>query len=96
MTNVVLPLSDGGRVELVDMLDAPKTSSDDDIQRNIFRFDAKGDMIWQVGTYNPFPVSTFTNIRLDEEGRLLGYNFDGGEYSIDLDSGVATPKLLMK
>ena len=95
-SNVSLPLNDGGRVELIGMLDTSKTLSEDDIQRNVFRFDAKGNMIWQVGTYNAFPVSTFTNVYLDKENNLFGYNFDGCEYAIDIDTGAVTASQLLK
>ncbi len=96
IANVRLPLNDGGKVELIDMLDAPKTSSEDDIQRNVFRFDAEGNVVWQIRAYNPFPNSTFTNIYFDKENKLLGYNFDGVEYAIDLDTGTVTSSQLLK
>jgi len=94
--NLKIELDDGGRIDLISMLGKSKEVSKDEFHRNVFRFDAAGNVIWQVGTYNPFPNSTFTNIYFDKEKGLFGYNFDGVEYAIDLDSGVVGSKLLMK
>lgn len=83
-----LPLSDGSSVVLIDMMGAPKTSSSDEINRNIFCVDEKGRVRWQVETVaEPTERFPYTNIYFDEKERLLAYCWDGGEYEIDVHSG---------
>lgn len=66
-------------------------------QRNVFRLNDRGEVVWQVGNYRPMPgKSTFTNIYFDEHGKLLGYNFDGGEYEIDAGTGAVGRSHLLK
>lgn len=65
-------------------------------QRNVACIDATGRERWRVGDYRPSDVSTFTNIYFDSEGELRGYNFDGGEYRIDVNTGTCTPLRLLK
>ena len=93
---VSLQTKDGDKVILVNMMDAPKSIHIDDVSRNVFRLDLSGDVVWQIGNYNPFPNSTFTNIYYDNSGQLKGYNFDGGEYLIDLDTGRVKSGQLIK
>lgn len=90
-----LTLDDGGSVVLVDMLDTDKASVER-IHRNVYRIDETGKVAWQVGDYAPMSNSTFTNIYFDELGVLIGYNFDGIEYLINMDTGELRPKRLVK
>ena len=89
-----IDLPGNGKIVLVDwerLRDEPSQ------QRNVFRLDERGEIVWQVGDYKPMPGrSTFTNIYFDEHGNLLGYNFDGGEYEIDVETGAVGPSRLMK
>lgn len=83
-----LSLSDGGSVVLVDMMGVPKTTPHDEVNRNIFCVDEKGNVRWQVETVaEPAERVPYTNIYFDEKGGLFAYCWDGGEYAIDVDNG---------
>ena len=88
-----LKLEDGTRIILVDFLDCEGPL--DDIHRNVFRVDSNTKIVWQIGEYNPFPNSTFTNIYF-QDNKLFGYNFDGGEYEIDSQTGKINSSELIK
>lgn len=93
---ISLEIEGGDRIILLDMLSAPKSSSKEDVQRNIYRIDENGKIIWQLLPYDAFEISTFTNVYFSEKFELLGYNFDGGEYEIDINTGKVRPKQLLK
>lgn len=87
-----LPLGDGGRIVLADSDSLPKETR----QRNVFRVDSRWQTTWQVTDYDPMPISRFTNVYFTADGSLRGYNFDGGEYNIDLETGKCTPGRFLK
>lgn len=62
----------------------------------MYRVDDKGAVLWRVGDYKAFPYSTFTNVYIDKDGKLRGYNFDGVEYEIDLQTGEVRSSQLLK
>lgn len=90
-----LPLDDGGEILLLDMLGVDKSVPWEDVNRNVFRIDANGCVVWQIETRSAqndrFP---FTNIYFDHAGKLKAYCWDGGEYEVDFSSGgVGSGKL---
>ena len=92
----VVQLADGGKVVLADPRSGNWKRRDCDGYQNIFRISNTGEIAWQVGPYRWFPnVSTFTNIELSDD-QLVGYNFDGGEYFIDLRTGAIGDSKLFK
>lgn len=93
---ISLDLEGNDQVVLLDTLNALKSTTREDIERNIYRINMKGNIIWQVSPYDAFSKSTFTNIYFSDNGKLLAYNFDGGEYEIDLETGKVQPKQLLK
>lgn len=88
-------LDGGDRIVVLSFLDDPRANAGEKIQRNLFRLDRDNHVKWQVGGYEPLSSSTFTNLYWKEE-ELFAYNFDGVEYQIDLETGAATPKRLLK
>ena len=84
-----IELPDGGCVILLDMLGRASQHSKDEVARNIFRLDKKGEVKWQVFSDFDFEGSPFTRINL--ENGLNAYRWDGGTYSVDIESGEATP-----
>ncbi len=64
-------------------------------QQNIVCFDSRGNEKWRVGEYGAWENSAFTNIYF-LDGGLYAYNFDGGEYSIDMGTGQCRPVALLK
>jgi hypothetical protein len=88
-----LQLPDGAVVALYDHETCPDEATK---QRNVVCWEPTGKQRWRVSEYGAWMNSTFTNIYFNEDGQLCGYNFDGGEYSIDIRSGTCTPIRLLK
>jgi hypothetical protein len=89
---VTLQLPGGHRIVVIDSEGLAPGSK----ERNLYRIDQHGEVIWQVEDYGPtFSRSTFTNVYFDDKGRLRAYNFDGGEYEIDpQDRSIRGSRLL--
>jgi hypothetical protein len=86
-----IELSDGSEIILFDMLMAPSIVSVEDVEQNIYRRDRHGKVIWRISAAPPvYPRSPFTGIGYDDQGRLLAYRWEGGQYQIDLNTGGAT------
>lgn len=83
-----LPLPDGGFIVLIDMMGRTKSESWDDSNRNVYRLDAAGNVIWRIGTMSaPDEKFPYTNIYFSEAGALKAYCWDGGEYGVDVGTG---------
>lgn len=87
-TKKVMSLPDGDTIVLIDMMGHTKSASWDDSNRNIYRLDAAGTVIWRIATMaaseEKFP---YTNIYFDDLGNLKAYCWDGGEYRISIETG---------
>lgn len=90
-----LVLKDGNRLVLLNCLDDPKSYPKDVVHRNLYRLDSSNRVVWQVKDYKPMSNSTFTNL-YEKDGLICAYNFDGIEYVVDPNSGVVTPRTLLK
>ena len=88
-------LKDGKRLVLLNFLDDPKSYPTDVIHRNLFKLDSSNRVDWQVQDYKPMSNSTFTNL-YEKDGLICAYNFDGIEYVVDSNSGMVTPRTLLK
>jgi hypothetical protein len=84
-----IELPDGGKVILLDMLARSGKYAKAEIARNIFRIEEDGAIKWQVHGDFDTEGSPYTRIVL--ENGLSAYRWDGGTYSIDLETGKATP-----
>jgi len=91
-----LSLNDGSRIVLDDVLGRPL--SRDKASRNIYRVSADGQVVWRVSGPSPLGQQDepYTSIYFDEGGKLKGYNWNGGEYGIDVDTGKADGGKLVK
>jgi hypothetical protein len=84
---ISLELENGDRILLVKMSNASESTPKEIVRRNLFRVNPQDVIVWQVGEYPHCLASTFTNIYWGEAGELLAFNFDCGEYVIELDTG---------
>jgi hypothetical protein len=92
-----VPLNDGSRIVLLDLLAAPASVPDEDVSRNVYKLASTGRVEWQIdvesGVYSRAP---FTGIYWGENGQFMAYRWDGTEYAVNLDTGKARPHLLAK
>jgi hypothetical protein len=87
-TKKSLPLLDGGFIVLIDMLGHTKYESWDDSNRNVYRLDAAGNVVWRIGTMSALDEKfPYTNIYFNETGALKAYCWSGGEYAVDFETG---------
>ncbi|MDF7670063.1 hypothetical protein PT276_02390 [Orbaceae bacterium ESL0721] len=64
--------------------------------RNIFKIDSEGKVIWQVFSNSDTKRDgSFQGIKMDGNN-LKAYRWNGGQYDIDLETGFATPEILLK
>lgn len=92
-----ISLADGSRIVLLDMLMAPPTASDIEVERNVYKISPRGDTLWQIDVGpGVYPRTPFTGIYFDDDAILNGYRWDGTLYAIDLATGKATPIALIK
>jgi len=85
-------LPNGGAIVLLDRLGKGDQYSKEELARNVFRIDAEGQVEWRVRSQFDAEGNPFT--RLHYANGVTAYRWDGGSYSIDLDSGAATPLVL--
>jgi outer membrane protein assembly factor BamB len=86
-------LGDGSRVVLVPW---EQLSSNADRVRRIFKYDSRGTLQWQVGSYLSNPgTDTLSNLYCD--GNVLyAFNWNGGLYEIDSATGAVLGSSLDK
>lgn len=68
--------------------------NDTRINRNVAAFGRKGSLIWRIQEcpFNSDHVSRpYDTIRIDDQGRLIVGNKNGGEYVVDRSTGEVTP-----
>lgn len=89
-----LDLPGGRKAVLLDVL-PPAECELVDRARNVAMLDPLGCIVWRVSSDFDESGDPFTNI-LFKEGDLMAYRWDGGLYTIDIESGKATPSLLIR
>lgn len=87
-----IDLPNGSTIVLIDRIGKGDQYNNEELARNIFKIDADGHVEWQVRSQfdaegNPFTQLSYAN-------GVTAYRWDGGSYSIDLDTGEATPLAL--
>ncbi len=92
-----LLLKDGSRIVLLDMLAAPASFGEEEVNRNLFRVSADGGIIWRItappGVYSRCP---FTGVNWTESQGIVAYRWDGTEFLVEAQTGIATPARLTK
>ncbi len=105
MTNNVLTeyyFSDGNKIILLDRLGMENLYGKIECARNIYLLDMYGATIWQVSSDFDFDFdfdfegNPFTSLTLCDDGGIIAYRWDGGNYTINDKTGIATPVILMK
>lgn len=93
--NLCLPLENGDQIVLIDMLAQSGTA--DDVNRNVARTAATGEIIWTIGTdAGPGDRHPYTTIGFDHDGRLKAYSWSGAEYEVDLETGAISHGVLVR
>jgi hypothetical protein len=108
----VLTLVPNKRIILVETLGEPKGPPSKEIEysRNIYMIDESDNIIWQVqsgfdadGFSGPFTGLRMRPAGFDDLSRityeteaLQAYRWNGGLYGIDLETGWATPLILVR
>ena len=82
-------------ITLFDRLD-PSKFSNIDSAKNVYRVKLDGTVVWQVHSSFDSKGDPFTNIEIDEFNEILGFRWNGGQYHIDLETGYAQPRTLLK
>ncbi len=85
-------LPGGDTIILVARLGQEHVFSHLEIARNVYRIDPNGNIKWTVHSEFDGDGDPFTKLRFDQV--LSAYRWDGGSYSIDIDTGLALPQVL--
>lgn len=85
-----LDLPNGDRIVLVDRLSEARTL---ERARNVHRINNSGHIVWTIATRFDSECNPFTQLHFDD-GRLTAYRWDGGTYTVDVDTGFAEPRRL--
>jgi hypothetical protein len=90
-----LTLPDGSGVVLLDMLAA--RASSEEMNRNVHCIGPNGTIAWRIeATASAGQQQRFTKISLDDQGLLRAYNWNGGEYLVDLATGAIGSGVLVR
>jgi hypothetical protein len=85
-------LDDGSLIVLLDMLAVSPEVPQQDVENNIQRVTKDGQVIWCVSGAPPvYSRSPFTGMALNSDHDLIAYRWDGGQFKINIDTGVAEP-----
>lgn len=90
-----LTLPDGSSGVLLDMLAV--RASLEEVNRNVHCLAPNGTVAWRIeAAASAGERQPFTGITLDDQGRLKAYNWNGGEYLVDLATGAISPGVLVR
>jgi hypothetical protein len=86
------PLADASRIVLEDMFMAPQTFGDEQVEKNIYRLTANGDVAWQIKPpAGAKPRTPFTGMYWSVQQELTVYRWDGAKFFVDLETGNTRP-----
>src|ERR1700712_1825911 len=86
------PLADASRIVLEDMFLAPQTIGDEQVEKNIYRLSANGDVAWQIkAPEGAKPRTPFTGMYWSIQQELTVYRWDGAKFFVDLETGNTRP-----
>lgn len=84
-------LDDGSRIIARDDPEPPGTGADYNFSNNVYRVAADGSSMWQIDAGKGGDGrAPFTSLRIDSEGRLMAFRWDGCDFAVDVDTGKAT------
>jgi hypothetical protein len=68
-----------------------KSLSGVDMERNIWAYDAAGNLVWMVSppTIRPYGSNPYTSV-FKKDGKVFGYNWCGYDFEINLSDGSVT------
>lgn len=71
------------------LIDTPVGAS---LNRNVFGYSAAGESLWQIqesphGTQNDKP---YTSLHINDNNQLIAGNWNGVDYSVNLENGTVT------
>lgn len=89
-------ISDGNTIVLLERLGIENLYTRVEIARNIYLLDEHGETVWQVSSDFDSEGNPFTNMILHRDGSITAYRWDGGNYTVNAETGFATPATLMK
>ncbi|WP_248463850.1 hypothetical protein [Pectobacterium versatile] len=89
-------LPSGKKLVLLDRLGMENLYKRVEIARKIYFPDEQGETVWQVSSDFDSEGNPFTNMTLHSDGRITAYRWDGGNYTINTETGFTTPSMLMK
>ena len=85
-----IALESGRYAILVDTLGKVEDYTSIERARNVYLVSPSGEIVWRIFSQFDLDGGPFTRLWL-EENVLHAYRWDGGEYSINLETGKATP-----
>ena len=90
-----ISLPDGDDIIRTDMMAV--AGSWDEVNRNVYRVRADGSTVWQIQTRSgPDESVPYTDVNFDGAGILKAYSWDGGEYTVNLETGAIGQGRLVK
>lgn len=87
-----IELPNGSSIVLLDLFGKKHSYSKEQLARHVYKLNADGQVEWQVHSEFDAAGNPFT--QLHYLNGVTAYRWDGGSYSVDLETGAATPLLL--
>jgi outer membrane protein assembly factor BamB len=87
---------DGKRVVVIDQLGMKEKYGNAECSQNLYLLDTNGNVIWRVSSNFDEDGNPFTNVNLNDDNNIEAYRWNGGLYSINKETGFATPRILLK
>jgi hypothetical protein len=88
-------LPSGGKIILLDRLAKEHLYSKEEMARNIFKINKIGHLEWQIQSDFDAEGQPFTRLHYDN-GKVTAYRWDGGVYVINIETGDAKLRILMR
>ncbi len=84
-------LDDGSKIVTREEPEPPGTDPDYNFSNNVYRVAPDGSILWQIQAGEAADGrAPFTSLRIDEQGRLIAFRWDGCDFAVDADTGAAT------
>lgn len=91
LTRREILLDDGSRIVAIEEPEPSGTEPDYNFSNNVYRIAPDGKVLWQINAGEGMDGrAPFTSVRIDKQGRLMAFRWDGSDFAVDVDTGVAT------